>query len=285
MDERLQTVEKVFSDHVLAGAAKNLTEDNKNILPSDAREILAQESLLPITSFQTEDVFMVAYPKSGNTWLQNLTAGIIYGVIPEYAPPLLAHYDLIPDVHFKHFYKRYSDPMFFKSHHLPKPEYRRVIYLLRDGRDVMVSYFHYLLALGQEVDFLQLVQTGQGLFPSKWHEHVEAWLANPFNATMMIIKYEDLQKNAVSELQRICSFLGVQRRKSFLKQMTRSASFHKLREKEATVGMGTFNPNWRPDRFFFRRGKVGSFRDEMSETVLTAFLKEGESTLKKSGYL
>ncbi|MGI8965867.1 MAG: sulfotransferase domain-containing protein [Limisphaerales bacterium] len=285
MNARPQTVEKLSSDHVLSGSEKTPTEENKNILSSDAREILAQESLVSITSFRAQDVFMVAYPKSGNTWLQNLTAGVIYGVIPESAPPLLAHHDLIPDVHFKHFYKRYSDPMFFKSHHLPKPEYRRVIYLLRDGRDVMVSYFHYLLALGKEVDFLQLVQTGDGLFPSKWHEHVEAWLANPFNASMMIIKYEDLQKNAVRELQRICFFLGVHRRKSFLKDMARSASFHKLREKEATVGMGTSNPNWRPDKFFFRRGKVGSFKDEMPETVLTAFLQEAESTLKKTGYL
>src|SRR5687768_13824154 len=102
------------------------------------------EKLTPIKETKAEDVFIVGYPKSGNTWLQNLAGAVVYGVLPEFAPPALMHLELVPDVHQKQFYKRYSTPMFFKSHHLPRPEYRKVVYVLRDGRDVMVSYFQFL---------------------------------------------------------------------------------------------------------------------------------------------
>src|SRR4051812_37715144 len=85
----------------------------------------------PIDEYHPEDVFIVGYPKSGNTWFQNLICGLMYGVDSRVCPALLVN-DLVPDVHFNEYYHRYSTPMFFKSHSLPRPEYRRVVYLVRD---------------------------------------------------------------------------------------------------------------------------------------------------------
>ena len=34
--------------------------------------------LTPIRQSQPEDIFIVGYPKSGNTWFQNLISGIVY---------------------------------------------------------------------------------------------------------------------------------------------------------------------------------------------------------------
>ncbi len=45
----------------------------------------ARKVFTPITEFSGEDVFIVGYPKSSNTWLQNLVAGVVYGVIAEAA--------------------------------------------------------------------------------------------------------------------------------------------------------------------------------------------------------
>ncbi len=76
--------------------------------------------------------------------------------------------DLVPDVHSQPWYRRYSTPMFFKTHDLTRPEYRPVVYLVRDGRSVMVSYFHHLRALNERgVDFLRTVQTGDGLITNQ----------------------------------------------------------------------------------------------------------------------
>jgi len=240
-------------------------------------------NLVPITEFSAEDVLVVGYPKSGNTWFQNLVAGVIYGVDPEYAPDTLIQ-ELQPDVHYKRYYKRFRTSMFFKSHYLPKPEYKRVVYLLRDGRDVMVSYYHHNRALmGDDFDFFAMVRDGVGLFPCKWHEHVEAWLANPYGADMILIKYEDLQTNPVEALQRFCEFVDESRDMEFLRRVAIKASFNKMREKEVRYGWD--DPQWPREKPFVRRGRVGSYKDEMPQDVLNVFLSQAGETLRKLGYL
>ncbi len=114
----------------------------------------------PTSEFTDDDVFIVSYPRSGNSWLLHLLMGIAYDVNPESIRYRLVR-ELIPDVHLKRYYKRYCHPMFFNSHYLSVPEYKRVIYLVRDGRDVMTSYYHYYSACrGKEIDFARLVCGG-----------------------------------------------------------------------------------------------------------------------------
>jgi hypothetical protein len=236
-----------------------------------------------MTRFSEEDVFIVGYPKSGNTWFQDLIAGAAYGVIPEFAPPVLAQ-NIVPDVHAMPFYMRLGTPMYFKSHSLPTPAYKRVVYLLRDGRDAMVSYYHHLLAQQKDgVDFLKLVQTGQGLFPCKWHEHVEAWLANPYQAEIIVIKYEELKSNTTRELQRFCDFVKLKRTPEFLQMIAEGTAFEKMRHRESVHGWN--DPSWPSDKLFIRKGKVGGYKDEMPQDVLDVFLKEAKGALTKCNYV
>lgn len=247
------------------------------------KEIREATGLIPVTETEPEDVFIVGYPKSGNTWFRYLITGAFYGVSPEYAPHALVN-TLIPNLHIKQYYRRYQTPMFFKSHWLPRPAFRRVVYLLRDGRDVMTSYFHHKRDLdGEAIDFLHMVETGEGLFPGKWHEHVEAWLSNPFDAQMIVVRYEDLKKDAVHELQRFCQFVGIEREEAFLKAAVAGASFDRMRRKEKRDGWN--NPNWPKNKHFVRRGQVGSYKDEMPPPVLEAFLQEAGQTLVECDYL
>jgi hypothetical protein len=237
----------------------------------------------PMEHTRPEDVFIVGYPKSGHTWFQNLVAGIVYGMDPSISPPLLAN-DLVPDVHFNEFYRRYSTPMFFKSHALPRPEYRRVVYLLRDGRDAMVSFLHYVEAIERKkLDFLEFVTEQKRYASAKWHEHVEAWAKNPFGAHILTIKYEDLLEQPVEQLERFCQFLNLPRKRDVLAAVAEAAQFRNLRDKEARLGWG-WPDRWPTDKFFFRRGVAGSHKDEMPPAVLTAFLKEAGETLQRLGY-
>lgn len=242
------------------------------------------EGFTPIGESLPEDVFVVGYPKSGNTWFQNLTAGVALGVDPRLSPPGLVH-DLVPDVHFNRFYRRYATPMFFKSHALPCPDYRRVVYLLRDGRDVMVSYRHYREVIDKEkLDLLEFVNPERPLYPCHWAEHVEAWMKNPFGATMMVLKYDDLLRDPVRELTRFCAFSGLKRDEDHLRAVAASAAFGNLRSKEAEAGFGRADHE-RENPFFFRRGEAGSHKDEMSAEALSVFMTKAEPTLRRFGYL
>jgi hypothetical protein len=255
----------------------------KRITKSPKRPDVDRDSdRCPIYVTDPEDIFIVGYPKSGNTWMQNLAAAIAFGVDPRVTPDREVN-DLVPDVHAQKFYRRSRTPTFFKSHYLPRPEYRRVVYLIRDGRDAMVSYFHYLSALnGSAPDFFEMVATGEGLFPCRWHEHVEAWTKNPYAAKMITLRYESLKTDPVSELRKFCEFAELDRNDEVLKSVTDACSFNAMREKEKMSGWNS--PAWPKDKAFIRRGEIGSFRDEMPPAVTAEFMRQAQPTLIRAGY-
>jgi hypothetical protein len=253
----------------------------RRIFPSSRRRV--PDGFTYIHDTLPEDVFIVGYPKSGNTWFQNLVSGLVHGVNTNFSPPSLAN-DLVPDVHFNRFFRRYSTPTFFKSHALPQAHYRRVVYLLRDGRDAMVSFLHFAEALEKrKLDFHDFVTDPIRHTSCKWHEHVQAWERNPFGAQILTIKYEDLLGQPVNELERFCEFIQLDRDRAALTSVAEAARFSKLREKEERIGWGQLRA-WSSDKFFFRRGIAGSHKDEMPPEVLAAFLSEAGDTLRHHGY-
>jgi len=239
---------------------------------------------VPGAELDDEDVFLVGFMKSGTNWLRTLVAGVVYGADPQYVPSGLLR-RLVPNHgHKKFYYRRYGTPTFFRMHDFPRPEFKRVVYLLRDGRDAMVSLRHHFSATqGREIDFLKFVRGEDEMGPRfKWHTHVEKWLANPYQAQMIVIRYEDLKRDTVNELRRFCEFVGVSRADAHLAAIAQKASFANMREKEERRGG---RKRWPQDKFFVRRGEVGSHKDEMPPEVLEVFLSEAGDTLRQLGYL
>lgn len=266
---------------LLLGPIKKLVT---RCLPAPSR---TPNEYTPIRQSRPEDIFIVGYPKSGNTWFQYLISGIVYGADPELTPDSVVQ-ELVPDVHAKQHYKRFATPTFFKSHDVPGPEHRRVVYLLRDGRDAMVSFHHYIrVCLHPNVPLLEFVQnvrnwSGQG----PWSEHVESWLSNPFRAEMITIRYEDLLEDTVRELRRFCAFANIQPARGHLESVAARATFAKMRQKEINQNgwANGSHASWPRDQFFIRRGQKGSYRDEMPAEVLDAFMRDAGATLSKCGY-
>jgi hypothetical protein len=251
-------------------------------------QIHEQTECIPIQDFSaSEDVFIVGYPKSGNTWFQNIFASLVYGVDAYLSPDSIIQ-DLIPDVHYKRYYRRYSTPMYFKSHCRPRADYQKVIYLVRDGRDVMVSYYHYLKVLrakrNEETHYEDIVKNRVGLFERcKWHEHTEAWLSNPYNAEICMIKFEEMRSQPIPTLQKICEFIKVEADQALLEKTIQQTAVDKMKAKEARWGQN--NPAWPKDQSFVRRGQAGSFKDEMPPDILEYFLEESRPALQQLGYL
>jgi hypothetical protein len=253
-------------------------------MSAPAHAVQAATGLSAIHDLHENDLFIAGFAKSGNTWFQNLVSGVIFGVRPELAPDTLVQ-ELVPDVDYKRWYKRFQTPMFFKTHHLPRPEYRRVVYLVRDGRDVMVSWAHHAAAIWgrpySDEDLIGFIREGHPAF-ARWQDHVEAWAANPYGAALLTVRYEDLKADPVRELLRFCAFVGVERSPSYLTAVAEGASFEKMRQKE--VRSGWDNPAWPKDKLFVRRGVVGSHMDELPPHVLEALLAGAAGTLRRCGY-
>ncbi len=157
-----------------------------------------------------DDVFLVSYPRSGNTWVRYLLANLL-------EPHGEWHIEnigtIIPDIHepWPEAWIARS-PRLLKSHYPYRREYHKVLYLYRDGRDVAISYHHFLSKLHNDqrdfdaffVDFLR------GRVPyGAWHEHIASWLFSPQETAFILpVRYYALYHNTAQELQRIGDFLG-----------------------------------------------------------------------------
>ena len=116
-----------------------------------------------------------------------------------------------------------------------------------------------------------------------WREHVESWLANPFGAEILVIKFEDLSANPVGECLRILKHLQVERTHSEIEQVVEQTTFERLRSKERRFGKAN-PPEWPRSKPFYRRGRVGSYRDEISPQILERLLAQVGPTLQSCGY-
>ncbi len=251
-------------------------------IQKEVERILRELNYQPINEFEEDkDIFIVSFPKSGATWMQCLLTGLLLGMDTRYLSDKLSQ-EIYPDIHMKSYYKRFYDFNFFKTHNLPNPKYKKVIYLVRDGRDAMISYYHMNKALGLNVTLDEMIINGKGVFPCKWHEHVHAWLENPYSSEILYIKYEDLLLNTKAEIKKIMAFIPLKREEEIIKRVISGCSFQHMKEKEKKWGQE--NRNWPRNKSFFRKGKIGTFKEEMPKHLIKFFEQEAKTELKKWNY-
>jgi hypothetical protein len=151
-------------------------------------------------------------------------------------------------------------PRFIKSHAPFEPDYSNVIYIVRDGRDVAVSYYHHSLRKGHIepkvdfADFLELFNQGDVDGFGIWSEHVTSWL-NQDEVPVLLVRYEDLLKDAEQELMRILEFAGVKIEIDRVKSAVEASKFENMRKQEEKNRKKTGEPGGKKDEKFMRKGK------------------------------
>jgi len=87
----------------------------------------------------SDDVFLVSYPRSGNTW----TRFLLGNLIDQKDPLTFSNIESrIPEIYFNNdrFLRQLPRPRLLKSHECFQPHYPHVIYIVRDPRDVEISF-------------------------------------------------------------------------------------------------------------------------------------------------
>ena len=232
------------------------------------------------------DFVMAGYPKSGNTWMQNLLAGVIYGIDTKFLPDSLAQ-EVIPDLDYKLFYKRFTKSMCFKTHDYPDKNFKNVIHLVRNPKDVMASYFAMMYGRGKVFSPEETIIEGKNLLFGDWATHSQAWIDNPFNAKKLIVKYEDLLVKPLNEMKRILSFMSIERPDEVIQRAIDGNSLQLMKKKEKEFGFDKrfIRPeNWKEGHTFVRNGKKESAKKELSTELIEYINKQCKDQMDYFGY-
>jgi hypothetical protein len=240
-----------------------------------------------------DDIFLVGYRRSGTTWSRFLFGNFIQEDEPvtfanvERLVPLI---DTFPDRVLRRL------PRLLKSHECFDPRYPRVIYIVRDPRDVAVSYYYYSLKVriipdgySMEAFINRFVAASIAPYADRvgcWQDHVLSWLRlREGKPGFRLLRYEDLISDPAKELTRLAPFLGVDPTPARVARAVRlSASSHmrSLEKKQSKKWITTKDS--RQDIPFVREAKSGGWRNHLSSTAIRTIEHAWGATMDELGY-
>lgn len=203
----------------------------------------------------TQKVQVVSFPRSGRRWLR-----------------VMLH-ELAIDPSFTHIRIAASTADFETIRNgIEKYRKRRIIFLHRDPRDTVVSYYHHCRQLnrwnGSLKDFIRAPQWGI----EKIISFNRSWLAEKRSfKDFLEVNYEDLRADTRPALRRIvdfsrCPFVSDEA----IDACVRRNSFERMQQSEKSGELhGRFGKRYsdgaRDDHMQVRRGIIGGYRDEMDD--------------------
>lgn len=229
------------------------------------------------------DVFFAAYPKSGTTW----TRFVLFEILSGMSAGFKATNQLMPGVglHKKALRLLPGRGRLVATHEHYRREYHRAIYMVRDGRDVLLSEYAFLNALdffqGTQDDFVKHFLFTCVSAYGPWHRHVDSWLSSPIANTenMMLVRYEDLRKDPVPGFVKMVEFLGVNVDVDKIKRAVENNSIQKMRAKEDKEPVRASVKGR-----FVRDGAVRGWLAKLSPEQVQLFEKHAGNALLQLGY-
>lgn len=238
-----------------------------------------------------DDVLLVSYPKSGNTWTRFLVANLLR---PDGAVDFTNIEQIIPGI-YKFTDKQllgYPRPRVLKSHEYFDPRYRKAILIVRDPRDVLVSYYHHQVKFNAiPVDY-PIARFADDFLAGRvdpfgsWAQNTGSWLGGSEGGTrLLVLRYEDMLADTEAALARIAAFLGLEAGPARLREVAAASSAERMRELEkAQAGQWTGTHKSRQDRPFVRSARSGGWREALPPEVVARLEREWGPLMQRLGY-
>lgn len=266
--------------------------------------------------FLVEVIWLASYPKSGNTWVRAFLSTYLTGELD--LNKMVVMGDLNPIFHQMCLAKPISqctdiervlvrgamlvnvgmfDVPILKTHHanlifagmklIPDAITKKALYVVRDPRDVCVSYAdHTGITLEEAAETLcdesSRVVRDDGLFHSiaSWSTHVKSWVgAQGFQTG--VVKYENLLENPEEGFKGVINFCGIPFEQDRFDEALRLTSFKNLREFEQKHGFIEKTSN---SKVFFRTGRSGNWRGQ-NQKVMNTLVERNREMMEFLGYL
>ncbi|HTC47246.1 MAG TPA: sulfotransferase domain-containing protein [Candidatus Aquilonibacter sp.] len=238
-----------------------------------------------------DDVFLVSFPKSGNTWTRFLVANLVY---PDQRADFGNIHDLVPDpgATTKRRLHNMPRPRIIKSHECFDPRYPRVIYIVRDPRDVAVSQYHYHRKCKRIDDdypmakFIARFLAGETCPHGSWGENVATWLVTRSqDHRFLLLRYEDMLSDTPRELAKIASFLNLAVTPQHISQAIERSSPSEMRRMEKSQSeLSRLTRDTRKDLSFVRAASSGGWKSELPDVLASKIETAWAPLMQRLGY-
>ena len=239
-----------------------------------------------------DDVFLVSYPKSGNTWARFLLANLLH---PEQPVTFANLRRLVPDFDgggTKRDFDQMPRPRIIKSHGCFDPHYPRVIYIVRDPRDVAISQYHYHRKRRKIEDdfpierFVAQFITGETWDNASWGQNVLTWVATrEGDRRFLLLRYEDMIADTRRELKKVAAFLGLHVTDEQIACAVERSSAGKMRKMEQSQSEKSgLTKGSRKDLSFVRAASAGGWRSELPPPLVNKIEAAWGTIMQHLGY-
>jgi estrone sulfotransferase len=196
--------------------------------------------LIGFAGIRRDDVLLVSFPRSGNTWMRLLLCNLIslrewegkkvdFSLLNKTMPELGVNNLLAP-------WPYATIPRVVKTHRSYSAPFRanRSIGIIRDPRDVMVSFYHYSkdrkgLYRGDFSNFIRNPRFGL----ESWFRHYLSW-RDHFTLTMT---YEQMKEDTLREFHRVLDVLNVSYSEDMIREAVQRSNLASIREAEKSASL------------------------------------------------
>jgi uncharacterized membrane protein YkvA (DUF1232 family) len=239
-----------------------------------------------------DDTFLVSFPRSGNTWTRFLVSNLVNPDEPVTFATLESRIPEIYDVPDR-ILRTFPRPRIIKSHECFDPRYRKVIYIVRDPRDVAVSYYEFQLKRRVVSEDCRLEEFVPRFMESEfepktgcWGDHVLSWLATrQGRSNFLLLRYEDMQEQTNQEATKIASFLGVDASPERISRAVELSSADRMRKLEKTQShQWKETKKTRQDKPFVRKAVSGGWKASLPQSSVVQIESAWGHIMRMVGY-
>lgn len=253
-----------------------------------------------------EPIFIIGYPKSGNTWLARICADALDS-------PIVTGDDPVNQADKKKNYRGKFEIHKLHCSKQDKPDYveetSKIFYVVRDFRDILISgyffnhkghnekrimlgdrkclldnglkmYFNHQIKrmtkhwTSHELTVLRNFLNGRKNFVGNWSDHIDYWIKFP---NVYIVKYENLLEDTYFVMKRAFVYLGINYSDQCLREAIERQSFKK-RKQEFHSKKDEINQR------FMRKGVSGDWKHFLDEKRVKYVKQVHGVTMNGLGY-
>ncbi|KAM9350537.1 cytosolic sulfotransferase 3-like [Symphorus nematophorus] len=248
-----------------------------------------------------DDILVATYPKAGTTWVSYILDLLYFGQTAPERQTSIPIYDRVPflELNILSVFSGVdlvenlsTSPRLIKTHFpvqfVPKSFWEqkcKVVYVARNAKDNMVSFFHFDRMNKIEPDpgdwnsYFNRFLEGKMLYGS-WYDHVNGWWKKKQTYSKLhYMFYEDMVKDTGREIDKLCSFLGLSLSAEEKKQITGGVQFDNMKKD----GMANYSThpvmNFKVSPFM-RKGKVGDWKSHFTVAQNEEFDEDYKKKMK-----